>query len=248
MTSVNGAYLTVVDNQDRVAKQGNWPSYIDVNESLAGRIEPITRGEPGSGFDAGIACCLDLIPRDKQTLASTLHANYTPEAVEQVRTEIALALNGEEDAADYESIWWLAACSFCDEQQDATKLLKAIDGLLRVKYDSFGLVVCALEEYEKMTHRFKLVGDLAVAVEDGGMQGAYIAGHELAIQPMFGTWFVGTFRESLGIPDDFVWGTELDREGRPMSGPVHGSKNFVKCYTLDELSRVVGIADRHLGG
>jgi hypothetical protein len=65
---------------------------------------------------------------------------------------------------------------------------------------------------------------------------------------MFGTWFVGTFRESLGIPDDFVWGTELDKEGRPMSGPVHGSKNFVKCYSLDELAQVVGIAQRYLGG
>jgi hypothetical protein len=176
MTSVHQVYSIVKDNQDRVAKQGNWPSYIDVDESLAGRIEPITRGEPGPGFDAGIACCLDLIPCDKQTLASTLHANYTPEAVEQVRTEIALALNGEEDAADYESIWWLCACSFCDEQQDAEKLLRAIEAFEIAASSPELRVKEALAEYEKMTHSYKLVGGLPVAMKDGGMQAAYIAG------------------------------------------------------------------------
>ena len=40
-----------------------------------------------AGFDAGIACALDLIPRDRQKLAATLHCNYSKSAVMQVRKE-----------------------------------------------------------------------------------------------------------------------------------------------------------------
>ncbi len=94
-------------NAKRVAELGEWPDYIEPG-SLLERI-PQEGGTKAPGFDAGIACATDMIPRDKQELAARLHANYTKEAVMQVRKEVA------EKDPDSQTAWWLAACSLCKE-------------------------------------------------------------------------------------------------------------------------------------
>ena len=62
---------------------GNWPVWIE-NESMTNRI-PTKKSDRSAGFDAGIACALDLIPKDRQRLSAILHANYTIEATKQVQ-------------------------------------------------------------------------------------------------------------------------------------------------------------------
>ena len=228
----------------RLAALGSWPAYIDAEESLTSRV-PDSEGT-APGFDAGIACALDLIPREKQYLSAILHAAYTEAAVEQVRREIEL---DDEAFAESESCWWLAACSVCDEGGiDAEAFDAQIAQFKALAEDLAARVAAARVMYAKMSQLFGLIDGVPVAKADGGMQGAYIAGYDWAVQPspQFGLFFVGTFRESLGL-EEFEWLDRKDDQGRPMSGPVHGSRQFVKASSFDELARVVELVKRKLG-
>jgi hypothetical protein len=104
---INQLKQIVIENADRIAKLGGWPGYVSP-DSLGSRVPE--EGGRSQGFDAGVACALDLIPREKQKLAATLHASYTPEAVEQVRREVTY---GDDRFSRTETYWWLIACSFC---------------------------------------------------------------------------------------------------------------------------------------
>lgn len=228
----------------RLSELGSWPAYIDAEESLISRIP----GELGNapGFDAGIACALDLIPRDKQRLSAILHAAYTEDAVEQVRREVELS---DDQFAESETCWWLAACSVCEEGGiDAEAFDAQIARFKALAEDPSARVAAVRAEYAKMSQLFGLIDGVPVAKADGGMQGAYIAGYDWAVQPapQFGLFFIGTFRESLGL-EDFAWSDRVDDQGRPLSGPVHGSRQFVKASSFDELARVVELVKRKLG-
>ena len=87
-----------------VAALGNWPSGMAAKavELLMSRV-PRDNVAPTAGFDSGIACCLDLIPRAKQCLAARLYGGRPPDAVEQVLRESV------EMRADTETCWWLVA-------------------------------------------------------------------------------------------------------------------------------------------
>lgn len=262
-------YLTEVDrNCKRVAELGEWPAWIPA-ESL---VERVPQGETKrEGFDAGIACALDLIPRDKQKLSAVLHAAYTPEAVEQVRRELAQmraaakfpyrdgALARLVAAANTETCWWLIACSLCQEKGMDVRGFEAAIGRFGELSEICGetRVWLALKEADKMSQSFRLTEGIcppglpegiALATRDGGMQGAYICGHEVAIQSVeirlsyvetADIWFIGTYQKSLEIPENFSWEQGMDIDGRPTSGPVHGSKAFVKAANLGELKRVL---------
>jgi hypothetical protein len=260
----------VVANCDRVAKVGNWPAHIPVL-SLAERVP--SSDERAPGFDAGIACALGLIPTDRQALSCKLHAAYTEEAVAQVRQEIVKLRqwyrnsSWDDTGRDSETMWWLLACSFCTEKQTPDEFLEAVEQFafyartVKQEKTADGPACRALNEYDKMSDSYLVAGGVPVATKDGGMQAAYIHGHDLAIQPANfgddqGLWFVGTYKEcGLGL-EDFEWDAghgstrryissgEIDPKGN--SGPVHGSKQFVKTGSLWELERVVSVARRHL--
>lgn len=89
--TVSAIRVQVEAKAARVAELGGWPSYISHDSLLARVPTPELRA---TGFDAGIACALDLIPRDRQRLASSLHAAYTPAVVAQARREAAQLLRG----------------------------------------------------------------------------------------------------------------------------------------------------------
>lgn len=234
-------YNKIIDNAERVKQLGEWPQHKSI-ESLTSRIPQPEQKAPG--FDAGIACALDLIPRSKQRLAAILHGNYTPQAIEQVQREISEI---ELDSfLNTETCWWLLGCYFCAPGgQTQEEFIRAIN---RFKYiaDENLQQSFAIAEWDKVKNSFMLIDGVALALEDGGMQAAYAHGHRLAIQPMHGIWFVGTFLESLGIPDNFEWETDKDEQGREKSGPVFGSKQFVKCATFDELNAVLNWAKKHV--
>jgi len=228
----------------RLATLGSWPSYIDAEESLTSRVPTENGNAPG--FDAGIACALDLIPREKQCLSAILHAAYTEAAVEQVRREIEFS---DEEFVESETCWWLTACSVCDEGGIDAKAFDAQIAQFKALAENISdRAAAARVMYTKMSQLFGLIDGVPVAKADGGMQGAYIAGYDWAVQPspQFGLFFVGTFRESLGL-EEFEWSDSKDDQGRPMSGPVHGSRQFVKASSFDELARVVELVKRKLG-
>ncbi len=238
----------VAFNMPRVADLGRWPAHIDVERSLMGRVPSLERDISAvPGFDAGIACCLDIIPRDRQRLAATLHAAYSEEAVEQVRRETAGFMS-----PDSESCWWLAASAFCEEDGvDTVGFLDQVAAATEMLSDTDARHGFAIDQLNRMKSGFELSPDegirIAWAVRDGGMQGAYLAGHDFAVEfaAKHGIWFIGTFRPSLGL-EDFEFSSEKDADGRAKSGSVNGSRQYVKCATREELEGALAIVKRHL--
>lgn len=223
---------TVAIEAPRIRKLGSWPAWM-TDESLIERI-PKIGDKHASGFDAGIASALDLFPREKQTLSAILHGAYTPEAIEQVRKEI------QQSDPDSETYWWLTACSVCAEGEvNQEKFLQQIVTFKKLASDPEQRLQVAKDEYEKMTHTFSCDTEFGEGVpfgtKDGCMQGAYIAGFPFAVQfaDQYGLYFIGTYLLTLGL-EDFQWSDAKDEKGRVKSGPVFGSKQFVKCANKEE--------------
>lgn len=228
----------------RIRKLGSWPSWM-TDESLSERI-PKIGDKHTSGFDAGIASALDLIPRDKQKLSAILHGAYTPEAIEQVRKEM------QQSNPDSETNWWLAACSVCEEGEvNQEKFLQQIELFKKLASDPEQRLQAAKDEYEKMTHTFSCDSEFGEGVpfgtKDGCMQGAYIAGFPFAVQfaDQYGLYFIGTYLPTLGL-ENFNWSEEKDEKGRAKSGPVFGSKQFVKCANKEEALLAIEIVKKNL--
>ena len=222
-------------NAERVALLGSWPQHIFPG-SLLERL-PKDHETKAPGFDAGIACALNLIPDDKQKLAATLHANYSKEAVMQVRAEAAKL------EPDSETCWWLAACSICKEGEiNAKDFLKQIEDFKKLSSDSAARLKAAASEFEKMSHSFRLKDGVPFGENDGCIQGAYIAGYSFGSQyaANYGLYFIGTYENSLGL-ENFPWSEEKDAKGRAKSGPVFGSTQFVKCSSEDEWEKAIEV-------
>jgi len=224
----------------RIADHGCWPGYVDGELSLVSRMPSML--EVGLGFDAGLACALDMIPRNKQKLASTLHAAYTESAVEQVRRE------GADLDADSETTWWLAA-SICEEagvNHDA--FLDQLHAFRALAHDPIERVRAASRTLDAMRKNFTLIDGIPFVTKDGGLQGAYVSGYNWGVQysEAFSLFFIGTFRANLGL-ETFPFSDRKDENGRPMSGPVHGSKQFVKVSSFKELEAATRFVREHLG-
>ena len=233
----------VANNSSQVADRGKWPHYID-RQCLVARV-PSLGSAPG--FDAGIACCLDIIPRDKQALSAALHAAYTPDLVAQVLRDMAAP------SPDSESVWWLAMSSLCREKVSARDFLHQVSQAHVIANDSEKRVEKAVEQQAAMFGRVKpwdfngmLPAPIAYGTKDGCIQGAYLAGHQFAVcyNDVYGIYYIGSYLPSLGL-ENFQW-LDPDR-GTPgtddfylgTSGPVWGSRNYVKCSTIPELIEAV---------
>ncbi len=242
---IQAILAAVRENAGRLGRLGNWPEWIGGEKSLTDRI-PVGEDANAPGFDAGLAAALDLIPRDRQGLAAVLHAAYTEEAVEQVRREMA------DPSPDCGAVWWLAACSICQEGGiNEAAFLGQIEAFERLAADPDARLAAAVAELGRMKKRFTSTATaegIPFVVEDGGIQGAYLSGYDWAVQwsPAYGLFFIGTFRPSLGL-ETFQWYGLTDGRGLPLSGPVHGSRQFVKCATLEEVAAATKVVQRHLG-
>jgi len=225
-------------NADRVAELGKWPEYKKpyAASSLTSRIP--TEGE-AAGFDAGIACALDMIPRDKQELAAGLHGDYTPDKVEQLRNEL------NDLDADSETAWWLAASKICDEGGvDETAFRDQLDSFQNLTTNPKERLKAAISQQVSMISTFETntYDGVPFGIVDGCMQGAYVAGYPFATtySDQFGIFFIGTYNDSLGL-DDFSWEDPSHGEHMGNSGPVHGSKQFVKCANEAEFNKALAV-------
>lgn len=231
-----------------VAALGKWPVHIDTEKSLTARIPQETA--PSSGFDAGLATALGLIPPHAATLTATLHAAYTPAAVEQVRAEINKTADGSWQVknADSAACWWLAACSLCIEGDDIDEktFRGQLQGFQKLMQDPAARLAAANNALNAMVQSFDTWRGYAFGTADGAMQGAYITGHDIAVlhHQARDIYFIGTFRPSLGL-ENFPFAAATDEKGRPTSGPVHGSKQFVKCAGAAELQAAMESVKKH---
>ncbi len=225
----------VEKNAPAIALLGEWPPYISA-ETLIERVPKSGEGN-APGFDAGVACALGMIPEDRQALAAHLHANYSPESVAQVRREVAMKDPNTETA------WWLAACSVCREGDvDAAAFLAQVESFKELSRDAQQRLAAATREYDDMMKRFTLIDGAPYGEDDGCMQAAYLAGYPFASSyaANYGLFFIGTYEESLGL-EDFPWSEEKDEKGRAKSGPVYGSRQFVKCATKEEWEKALEV-------
>lgn len=218
----------------RLAKLGGWAPDFEGEESLLARIPEYGKRAPG--FDAGLACALDLIPRNNQKVSASLHGKYRKEVMNQVRAE-ANDLSWPSDTA-----WWLYACSFCKEK-DGMGQAELLDTIERfTAYSASYILPRARDELAKMKKRFSLADGVPFVTEDGGLQGAYLSGYDWGIQymPQYGLFFLGTFHDSLGL-EKFPWSDKKDEGGRACSGPCWGSFNWMKCASVEELAEAVKV-------
>lgn len=251
---------TIVFNAARVKKLGKWPDFIDEDSIL----QRIPNGQDAPGFDAGVACALDLIPREKQQLSAALHGAYTTKLMKKIKKEIKKLekvsewadkrmydLDGSpawDEALNSETCWWLAASSVCEENDgDEGRLMCQIEEFKRLIDNDYHRYMAAMRLVKELKTSYHVVDRVAVALKDGGMQAAYIDGYDLSIMAAYNIWFVGTHRDSLGIPNTFKWSSKKDDKGRPMSGPAASSQQFVKCADFAELAQVLKIAKANLG-
>lgn len=244
----------------RVQSTGKWGKEIDPSAALLERV-PIKIGEKKPGFDAGIACALDLIPREAQGLSAMLHANYTPKAMEKIKEEVNE--NIENLDPNSETCWWLAACSVCEEAGgvDTKKFLEQIEKFKKISSDPEKRKRAAIDMYKEMVKNVQVIEFTGPAGErfntpfgnvDGCIQGAYLVGHKFGIcetnNPEKGNKYfeLGTYEPSLGL-EDFVCTAKYLRGGvEKDSGPVHGSKQFYRFGSLEDLQKAVAIVNSKL--
>lgn len=254
ITLLGSLRTTIALNAPRVARLGGWADRLD-DESLISRV-PVVHPDGSiasgiGGFDAGIACCLDLIPRSRQLLAARLHGAYTTRVVEQLRDEIH---NLE---ADSEATWWLAACSVCDEGPiGPARFEDQVAAFQSLAADPTQRLLAAQRELIEMLTSFRIdtisKTPVPMALRDGGMQGAYLSGFEIAGHEAtnYGLFFVGSYKRSLGL-ENFAWAEPPDPQSldpdtrRGRSGPVSQSANFVKAADRDEFEAVIAAARPH---
>lgn len=244
------ATLRVICNTNgaAVAALGAWPTHINIENSLTARIPD--DDAPSSGFDAGLATALGLMPAHAASLTATLHAAYTPTAVEQVRGDISKDAEGTWHVKDADSAtcWWLAACRLCIEGDDVDTqtFRRQLNDFQKLTDDPAARLAAANSMLNGMVSSFDTTRGFAFGTVDGAIQGAYIAGHDVAVlhHPTRDIYFIGTFRETLGL-ENFPFADAVDEKGRPTSGPVHGSKQFVKCAREAEMLAAVESVKKH---
>jgi len=226
---------------ERVAELGNWPAWMKPNAAVSLTSRVPKAGDTAPGFDAGVACTLELIPKNKQELSAALHAAYTPEKIAQVRKEV------HEMDPDSETAWWLAACKLCEEDKpvDEAVFKQQLADFENLVADPEARLKAATSSYTEKITDFEMVKyGVPFGEKDGCMQGAYIAGYPFAAQwsERYGIFFIGTPFESLGL-EDFEW-QDPDRpedSHQGNSGPVFGSKQFIKCANEAEFRRALEV-------
>ena len=110
-------------------------------------------------------------------------------------------------------------------------------------------IEAAKNEHQNMLNTFetKTYEGIPFGVIDGCIQGAYLAGHSFGTMyaDKYGLFFIGTYNKSLGL-EDFEWSSDVDEQGRAKSGPVFGSKQFVKCSSEEEFLRALKVVNSKL--
>jgi hypothetical protein len=232
----------VAQGAERVALLGEWPANIDAEKTLVGRV-PLP-GRTAAGFDAGLACALDLIPRSNQRMAAALHANISVGLMRQAAREAA-RVNDDPGSA---TAWWLAACSICCETGvDAVEFIQQLTDFIGLCRLPKARSSAAVEEYQAMLNSFSLSKGYPYGERDGCMLGAYLAGYPVATEfaPNTGAYFIGTQLPDLGLAE-FSWSCSPQDDPSCRSGPVAGSAQYVRCADAAEFEAALIEVDRHL--
>ena len=239
---VRALWKIVKEECTSLAKLGEWPEWIPP-ESILNHIPKA--GQTASGFDAGIACCLGMIPRNRQRLSAVMHAAITEQAVMQVRAE------AETLDPDSETTWWLAACSVCQEGGvTQAQFMKQINEFRTLVENPEARVEAAHKMLKQMQGSFEMVNldpelpwaKYALGDTDGCIHAAYFQGHQFGVcwAEKYEIYFIGTYEESLGL-ENFKWSDPDQKDHQGKSGPVNKSKQFVKCMDVDELEEALHV-------
>lgn len=233
-----------MQNADRVAALGNWPKRMKGMDLLK-RI-PDRNDTQAKGFDAGIACALDIIPEKYQQMPAQLHANYTPDIVQQAKEQIAKLLQASEDdesVANLEATWWLSMSLLCHEGHiDQAAFLQQVADARKLVDDPAKRIRDAKEKYHIIQRLVEINTDIDDTIpygnKDGAIQGAYLLGFPVAVSynEKLG-YYIGTYLPSLGL-EDFDYAGEGEA--------VEKSTQFVNLKTKEKLKAALAVVKTHL--
>ncbi|MBU1219933.1 hypothetical protein KKF34_07975 [Myxococcota bacterium] len=229
----------VQTNMDRVASLGHWDPSINVKAALLDRVpEP---GRKATGFDAGIAAAMNLIPPDKQALSCVLHAAYNVDAIKQILIE------SEDMHYNSETCWWLAASNIKIETGvTVDDFLQQVSDFDILSQEPLLRRDVANEMFLKLKNNFKLVDGVPFTTVKYGLSGCYLAGYNFGVhyEEATGTFYIGTYHETLGL-DDFPFSDLRSPDGKCPSGRVFGSRQYVRLFSISELSLALETVKNH---
>lgn len=227
----------------RVAALGGWADDADLNESLYEALPP----DPSSTrfmLSLAMACCLDLIPHEKQRLAAIMHRGASEEAILQVRKD--LRDGGRSVDPDSETAWWLAVLGYCDKESNIYQLLAQINTCKGVSSAAVGRESLAESMLTGMRWSVYVVDGVAFLPGGRSSSTPYFFGHEFIVgfDREENVFTLSTFRPSLGL-EDFPFSERCDKGGTRLSRLL-GSQ-YAHISSFEELGEAVKVVCRTLG-
>lgn len=194
------------------------------------------------------ACCLDLIPSDRQKVAATLWTDRCPRAVlEQIQHEMTSGPDGGLDPSS-DTCWWLAARRFSNGLPRHIVLfhqhLESFPGWMADEGERLISARQALGELRT----FRVVNGVAFVDDAPQCENPYFFGHRFMVgfEPDLNVFTLATYHDSLGL-EAFSFSEECADDGERLSGLVDGSPQYARLHSFEELADAIKVVRGKLG-
>lgn len=236
-------HRVVNEEARRVATLGGW---ADDAEHLEALYEALPTDPSGTRFmlSLAMACCLDLVPREKQRLAAIMHRGTSEEAILQIRKD--LRDEGRSVDPDSETAWWLAVLGYCNKESNLHQLLSQIDTCKKVSSAAAGRESLAGSMLTGMRWSFYVVDGVAFLPGSHSSSTPYFFGYDFVVgfDREERAFTLSTFRVSLGL-ETFPFSERCDKGGTRLSRPF--GPQSAQIGTFEELGEAVTAVCRKLG-
>jgi hypothetical protein len=226
----------------RVAALGGW---ADDAEHLEALYEALPTDPSGTRFmlSLAMACCLDLIPREKQRLAAIMHRGASEEAILQIRKD--LRDEGRSVDPDSETAWWLAVLGYCNRESNIYQLLAQIETCKGVSSAAAGRESLAESMLTGMRWSFYVVDGVAFLPGSHSSSTPYFFGHDFVVgfDREEHAFTLSTFRASLGL-ESFPFSERCDKGGTRLSRSFDSQSAQIGSF--EELGDAIMVVRRTL--
>jgi len=170
---INEMISRTLKNSAQIARMGKWPEIFEA-DSIASGIP--TNGTRRFGFNAVIACALELIPQDRWWLPALVYHGWLSEEVHQIRRE------AREMQPNAETTWYLAAESLRREGGvDTATFLEQVAQFSSLAKTPEDRAAAARDEFRRRGTLFSIDRyGFPFGTAQGCVDAAYIHGHRLA--------------------------------------------------------------------
>lgn len=194
------------------------------------------------------ACCLDLIPPERQKVAATMWTGRCPpEVLAQIQHELTSGPNGGLDPSS-DTCWWLAARRYSSgiRRHVVTfrEHLESFGGWMENKGERLFSAVQALGDL----HTFTVIDGVAFVDDAPRCRHPYYFGHTFMVgfDRDLNVFTLATYRDSLGL-EAFSFSEECADDGERLSGLVDGSPQYARLHSFEELADAIKVVRGKLG-